>query len=110
MSAEDLEVRAATYSWDRRIYAAAHGSWPWDVDETDDGLDEVRGMLAEINNRAASAAPETSPAEPVLVDRDGDEWHWINGAYHSTSSPCTRAEVEQVWGPVTEKPAARAAT
>lgn len=41
--------------------------------------------------------------QPILVDRDGDEWHWVNGAYHSTSSGCHRDEIARVWGPLTEK-------
>jgi hypothetical protein len=53
--------------------------------------------------------PSQSPVvpdatKPVLIDRDGDEWHWINGGYHATSSSCTRDEINHVWGPVTERP------
>jgi hypothetical protein len=53
--------------------------------------------------------PSQSPVvpdatKPVLIDRDGDEWHWINGGYHATSSSCTRDEINQVWGPLTERP------
>lgn len=79
----------------------------------------VRDALAAASasrvkaDAAALFGPGSGPAagraasnRPVLIDRDGEEWHWIDGAYHSTSSPCRRDEIAQVWGPITEKPAA----
>lgn len=47
---------------------------------------------------------DTAGAHPALVDRDGCEWVWFDGGYHATNAPCTRTMVEELWGPVTEKP------
>lgn len=72
---------------------------------------EKRGLeerLAATQRFVAQQATEKSApvaARPVLVDRRSNEW-WptVGGGYvHRTAPPWSRAEIEDLYGPVIEK-------